>query len=295
MFEARVRERSGALELAPDGELARLFTVTLTDEAGRTLGRLEFTDDDGLRVSRTVTGATCDEVVSSLALVTALALDARQPPDRRELPRPADSSPPHDQHTPAPAAAPAARFAPVAHYEQHAFGTSGVGGGYVGWAGPSGALSLDVFFGWSFAERGPSLRLSAWHWRATTSSGGREAAFLGWGGRIEGCPLRLARGATFFEPCLASNLGLFRGEGRDGADVVHPERADVFWRDVLLTGRVGTAFGRVVLEAQAELEFPLLRQDFGFTAANGAPAGTVIFSIPAVSGGAEIHAGLRFP
>lgn len=294
VFEERVRDRSAALALAEDGELAWLFTVTLVNEPGGALGRLEFMDEEGTRVSRTVAGETCDEVVSSLALITALALDARQEPARRELPRrPPPSPPPEKAVESAEEASP--NLSSTERPKPRAFGTGGIGGGYVGWAGPSGALALDAFFDWAFAERGPKLRLSAWHWRATGSSDGREAAFLGWGGRIEACPLSLSLGRAFLEPCAGSNLGLFRGEGRDSADVAHGERATIFWRDVLLVGRVGTSVGRLVFEAQGEVEFPLVRRDFGFTAANGAPEGDIVFSIPAVSGGAEIHAAIRFP
>jgi hypothetical protein len=58
---------------------------------------------------------------------------------------------------------------------------------------------------------------------------------------------------------------------------------------------VGVRLGRfVVVEGQGELEVPLFRHRFGFSDANGVPTSTV-FEVPAVSGGAELHLGVRFP
>ncbi len=63
------------------------------------------------------------------------------------------------------------------------------------------------------------------------------------------CPLALGLPALaraergFFEPCLGTNLGLFRGEGVEGSGVTDQTSASVFWRDVLLVGRMGATLG----------------------------------------------------
>jgi len=294
-FTERVRERTSHVELAAPGALARSFSVVLSVDAGGALGRVDFVDTDGVPVSRVVRGATCDEVASGLALVTALAIDATasavatEPPPLEPV---RDVAPAATQPVPPPPMreSPPKRPAPAAGEA-----TAGIGVGFVGWAGPQGGLSLDAFLAWAFRPEGPSLRLSAWHWRASDDTAGREATFHGWGGRLEGCPLRLARDPVFAEPCLGSNLGLFRAQGFQGPSVSLGETTNLFWADALLIGRLGVRLGaRVSVEAQGELDFPLLRHEFGFDHPGGGSVGEV-FAIPAVSGGAELHVGVHFP
>jgi len=294
-FTERVRERTSHIELAPPEALATRFSITLSVDAAGAVGRVDFVDVDGQRVSRVVRGDTCDEVVSSLALVTALTLDATagdaaiEPPP---LAPPSESPPVTAKPKPLPAASEAS---PLRARTAAAEATAGVGVGFAGWAGPQGGLSLDAFFAWSFRPQGPSLRVSAWHWRASDDTAGREADFHGWGGRLEGCPLRLARERAFAEPCLATDLGLFRAEGLKGPAVSQGEKTDLFWASALLLGRLGMRLGtRLSVEAQGDLAFPLVRHQFGFDDANGNSTGNV-YAIPAVSGGAELHVGVHFP
>ena len=293
-FVERVRERTTHLELAGPSDLARSLTVTLHVESGGAVGRVDFVDRDGVPVSRVVRGNTCDEVASGLALVTALSLEA--PGEAVGDPPPLDVTPEAAPVAPA-RTAPAAtsQSAPPARERSTASATAGFGAGYVGWAGPQGGLTLDAFFGWSFRAGGPSVRVGAFHWRAADETNGRESTFRGWGGRLEGCPVAWVRGVLFAEPCLGTNLGLFRAEGVPGPGVAHPETPSVFWYDLLALGRVGVHLGRaVVVEGQAVFEVPLFRHEFGFNDANGVPTGTV-FEVPIASGGAELHVGVRFP
>lgn len=293
-FVERVRERTTHLELAGPTDLARSFSVTLRVEAGGTVGRMDFVDTDGVPVSRVVEGQSCDEVTSGLALVTALALEA--PAEATAEPPPLDIASATSPVVPprAPPLATSQSVTPTAA-RSTASATAGVGAGYVGWAGPHGGLTLDAFFAWSFRTEGPSVRVGAWHWRASDESHGRESTFRGWGGRLEGCPLALVAGVLFAEPCVGTNLGLYRAAGVKGTGVAHAETPSIFWYDLLAVGRVGVPLGRsVVLEGQGELEVPLFQHRFGFNDANGVPVSTV-FEVPSVSGGAELHVGVRFP
>jgi hypothetical protein len=234
-------------------------------------------------------------VASGLALVTALAIDATANEPHAEPPReesPPVAPPPELRQVSPP---PPREREPVPGSAAPGEATAGIGVGFVGWVGPQGGLSLDAFLAWAFRPEGPSLRLSAWHWRANDDSAGREATFRGWGGRLEGCPLRLRREAFFAEPCLGNDLGLFRAEGSQGPGVSRGERTDLFWADVLLIGRLGVQLGRrVSVEAQGDLAFPLLRHEFGFNDPAGKPMGQV-FVVPTVSGGVELHVGVHFP
>ena len=67
---------SRAAQAAPRyGHDTRLFVVTMTGAGGQTHGRLQIYGNSGAAFARDVTGATCSEVASALALVTALAID----------------------------------------------------------------------------------------------------------------------------------------------------------------------------------------------------------------------------
>ncbi|HEX4477454.1 MAG TPA: hypothetical protein VH142_20330 [Polyangiaceae bacterium] len=76
-FLARVRSRVGTAWEAPADGAARTVQVTVVREFGNSAARLAFVDENGRPVHRAVSGATCDEVVSAIALVTALAIESR--------------------------------------------------------------------------------------------------------------------------------------------------------------------------------------------------------------------------
>lgn len=77
VFLARVRSRVGTAWEAPPEGAARAVQVTVVRESGKSAGRLAFVDENGRPVHRAVSGATCDDVVSAIALVTALAIESR--------------------------------------------------------------------------------------------------------------------------------------------------------------------------------------------------------------------------
>ena len=275
---------------AASDELALSFTVTLSEDADGVLGRVEFTDRDGTPVSRAVRGATCDEVASSIALVTALAIDARAETE------PAASAP---VAAPAPASVPAppspshdAAATPAERPVSTLLFTAGFGGGFQSFVGPTGGLSLDAFLGVSSGPGGGALRLSAWHSRASGSQAGREAVFRAWGGRFDACPLAFERSRVFATPCLAIDAGFLRAEGVQSASLPEPHEASLPWFAATLLGRAGVVLGGLlVLEAEGGLTLPLVRKRFGFSKPEP-PAS--LYSVPPVGAGAAIHAGVRF-
>jgi hypothetical protein len=71
-FVLEVTARTERGRVATPGEAARAFVVTVTRETGTIRGLLSITSLDGAVSEREVTGDTCREVVSALALITAL-------------------------------------------------------------------------------------------------------------------------------------------------------------------------------------------------------------------------------
>ena len=88
-FIERVHTFTTKAEVADDdGTPRRKFGIRVTRAAGAVTGELAI-DDRGARTTRSVSGATCDEVVSALALATALAVD----PDALSGEPPTESTP----------------------------------------------------------------------------------------------------------------------------------------------------------------------------------------------------------
>src|SRR5262249_6044736 len=72
-FTGEVRARTRKARLAFPGEPARFFRVLVTrDRGGKSRGKLTIEDPSGALATRDVMGASCAEVVSALALITAL-------------------------------------------------------------------------------------------------------------------------------------------------------------------------------------------------------------------------------
>ena len=302
-FVERVRERSLDQRLAAGGELARTFVVTVAvDERGAT-ARVDFVDADGSAAFRKVQGGTCEEAVSGIALVCALALDGRAVPDEMSAPAltpPVDApssavssapTPPKKPAEPTPNATPAAAE-PEPGASTLSFST-GVGAGYASHKGPSGAPTVDIFFGARLADVGPSARASAWHsWRDTTTSSGREARFRGYGLRLEACPLAFGSSALFAEPCLATDAGVLLASAVESAAVPDPRDSTEPWWDIVVMARIAARLsGFLLLEAQGELAVPLVDHRYGF---GEPPVEPNVFDVPPVGVSARGGIGFRF-
>lgn len=307
VFEQRVRDRSLHIRVAVQGELARTFDVVVTTGSDSASASVEFVDGDGSSLSRTVRGATCDEVVSSIALVIALAIDARatqrsvpspspRPPSaRQEIPRSRLHAPP----TPTAGTWSTARMPEAARRQRslvparHAWGpTVGLGAGFASHGGPSGALTFDASLAVRPFSARSSVRGSLFHFRSEgTTSTGQRATFRGYGFRADACPWALVVRSFFAEPCVGLDLGVIAAKGVDGALVVNPRSSARFWGQAEAISRLGVVLGALVLEAQGELSVPFSSYRFGF----GAEAGGVdAFEVPPVGVAARAGAGFRF-
>ncbi|HEX6273451.1 MAG TPA: hypothetical protein VFZ53_10430 [Polyangiaceae bacterium] len=300
-FVERVLERSLEQRLATGGELARTFVVTVAvDERGAT-ARVDFVDADGSKAFRKVRGSTCEEAVSGIALVCALALDGRAVPDDPSAPAaPVDASVAAPPSAPTPPQTPPAQPSNTARAAAQptriastlAFSV-GAGAAYASHKGPSGAPVVDVFFDARLAALGPSARASAWHsWRDSTTSGGREARFRGYGLRLEVCPLAFGSSVLFAEPCLATDAGVLLASAVESSAVPEPQSSTEPWWDVVAVARIGSVVsGFLLFEGQGELAVPLVAHRYGF---GEPPVEPAVFDVPAVGLSARVGMGFRF-
>ncbi|XXT20981.1 hypothetical protein WME94_05350 [Sorangium sp. So ce429] len=93
--EAEFRARVGARLRRQLGEAdaASAYVVTIDERDGRFTGRLGVRAADGATSDRDVAGATCDDVVAALAVVTALAIDSQAADAAAAAAAPAPSAP----------------------------------------------------------------------------------------------------------------------------------------------------------------------------------------------------------
>lgn len=291
-FLAQVRARVGTGWEAPPNELARTIEVRVTGGADRSVARIDFVDENGQPITRAVSAATCDEVVTGIALVTALAIESRiaeavgrsepapapstapvEPAPEEPKPAPAVSAPPapasqsqRSMHRPGPSA-------PPPHYD------IGVGGLVELGALPNPAIGPRGFFGIGWSH-GPDFRLGAdlfTEGSVDTIVNGREyvSSYRLIVGRASVCPL--AFGGTWrLLPCGGIEIGQLHAAGSDrsspalGLDVTGTE-IDELWFAAFLGLRGDVAFDAFFAELDASFAFPnAAGKDFVFTAQTNA-------------------------
>jgi hypothetical protein len=272
-YEARVQTRLQGDWLAPDGELARLLRVTAITHGAKWYASLDFEDAEGRAVTRTVKGATCEEAVAAIALVTALAIEA--PGSEIAL---SESAPPPSSSEPSPAhprenlpsssrvEAPLNQGHDVAvprpfSYEIGAsfLRTKGVGPGY--------ANGVELFFGIS-TEPSVSLARVGFSWFDsgvdTTEIPHVEARARTVALRFQSCPFRLDLGRPFSLPfCAGADLGLLHVRGSGSApELTKGRSAQVFWFVPSLSPRLRGEYGAFFIEVGPEFRLYLTQRQF---------------------------------
>ncbi|HEY4119893.1 MAG TPA: hypothetical protein VGM56_18630 [Byssovorax sp.] len=316
-FTTELRGRTPRARPAWQGEPARTFRITITRHRDTTLGNLTIEEPGGVGSAvREVTGRTCPEVVSALALITALAIDphastASRPPALAPtgpgaLPHapwdaglPSDLAPPslrlaepHDSNSamippPLPAWIPRPRL--VTPGFRVTTGAQITAHGGVGPAlEPGGALFVEL----GRTER--SLLVPTFRVSAMTSAGGAvttngaRASFKFEAGAVEGCPVQIAleRLVRLF-PCAAVEVGAIEAQG-DSVEF-YTKRTEPWISADLLARSQWTFVEHLVLELQGGLAFPLVRSRYLLTS-------TVIgYDVPQVAGTVGAGLGVRFP
>ena len=286
-FAARVRERTARGRFAEPNELARTFDVELVPLAQGFSGSLEFLDDNGAQVSRHVHGEQCDEVVSSLALITALALDATLPSEHSE-PAAIPAVPPLPQ--PPVKAPPTQRPAPPSERTTGALRGVRVGV-QVGYGNATSAPRLGVLAQLDFRS-GLTLRWTAHYaWHELAVDPGRSANLQLLGLETSLCPWRFRWGTFGLSPCAAVDLGALRAAGVPSQQLTSASDETIGWAS--LGTQLGLSWEPDALfwvELRAAAEFPL-RAGYRFTFEN--PDQTA-YQVPYVAGWGAIGSGVRF-
>ncbi len=303
-FVDDVSARTDRANLAAGDAPARGFEVVVSRiEGGKILGVLRITDLEGSVSEREVMSATCQDVVSALALMTALAIDPRASPirtlsarddgDAPDSPDKADarSAPAADRASSSRASLPARAIAQPWRW------STGIGAQVLAGFEPGSGLGGGAFM--DFAGPGtrplvPSFRASVFVSTANASFATAIGARLVWiFGRAEVCPAHLLlQGSIRLGLCGAIDAGVLRTEGTGLPNV----QAD--YRPWIAPG----AFGRVQwslpggawVEGGGGLSMPLERYVFYYERA-GSAGDSDVSRIPALAGALTLGGGYQFP
>jgi hypothetical protein len=296
VFIQQVRGRTKHGRFAGPSELARTFAVTLAElgHAPGFSGQIEFIDVDSPRSQRSVTGATCDEVVASLALILALSIDDRVALTTESSLAPAVvATPPVPPRTGASPTVAASRTEPAPHRTAPlALGWQlGAHAGALTWVAPKVAMALGAFVELGSRPRAWSARLSAFDARQTEGNDLGQAKFVTDWLRAEFCPISFWAGAhVSLSPCVAADAGVLRASG-SGGGLKDSFSKPLFWASGDLLVRFGWEFAeRLALSVDGELGAPLIRHVFVFENPS-----TRLFLVPALGAGAKVSVGVRFP
>jgi hypothetical protein len=315
VFLEEIQGRTSLARVAGPGDKALAVRVRIAARGRGSSGRLDLGEGEDA-LTREVEGASCEEVVSALALITALAVD----PHARTSPNGSASAgvvvepaPPPVAAT-APAAVPAAAPTPPPRRgggprpllitgapptSRPRASTSSVRRWAIG-ARAAAALAVTprpLLGGGAFVERtfdgawSTSVRLGAELAATGSFDVGPGGASFGRGVvRLEGCAFAQRMGSLEVMPCLGLEGGGIAAAGVLAGSLIDVRHAIVPWFAAGFVPRAVVDFGAVALEVQGGPVFPAVRRTFTFDAPH-----YVIYELPAVTWTAALGADIRFP
>jgi hypothetical protein len=259
-FFGRVHRRAPVARPARGGEPARVFTLAAEPFQATVRGHLVVNHLDGSQSSRTVEGASCDEVVDALALVVALDIDPHAAssvaPDGPMVARDAPGRAPPPEVVISPEPTPGE---PALPWRLGAGVELSLAHGVV----PVSLVSLPVYL----ELRRPSRRLFSPSFAlgfertfdATLVGAEGDATLRIIQGFALGCPLVFQVGPARLEPCTRLEVGALEGAGELGKQVVAPNRERRAWAALGVLGRAGArVYGGLDANAQFGLGVPLV-------------------------------------
>jgi hypothetical protein len=295
-FSAELVERSRQLRIAGPTEAASLFEVELREREGGFAGMLLLHEPNGRVTEREVASASCDEVVSALALIAAVLIDpasgqstgagARTASNETRRAAPPERRAPVRRTKPAPEPrAPEAETqnASVPPRRRVLFG-AGIGTVLEDAVAPGVAAGLFGELDASVGTDGvvhPLVALQVARTlttRAETEAGIAELTFTA--ARLLACPLRWPPSdALSLRPCASAEVGFLRASGT--ATSLRAS-SDALWFAPGLGARIeARPAAGLRLTLDAGVVFPVTRDRFYFDP--DTPQNTA-FEVPAIGG-----------
>ncbi len=291
-FERELDARLGSTWKAAPDELARLFVIEETPSGDIRVVRMEYEDEDGRTITRSVSAPTCDEALSLMAVITSVAIEAQR---RKAAPKSAaarETTPPVSRpEKPTPRVQPTTVVdTDVAspHTFEHEAGlrfllSSGFGTRAALGAGAEWGLVVDESFEVRAAVEARDT--------GTVPADDARARFRSLTARGDVCVATLRLTSWLGVPlCAGLEAGVLWAEGVPSPPTVASVRSSyVPWIAGLVTPRVRLSGLRAYLELVPEIRIPFSGHSFLFEA----PERTA-YQTPDIAFGASLGAGLRF-
>jgi hypothetical protein len=295
-FRHEVRTRASGDWEAQPGELARRIAVSVVLRGERYVASIEFLNPQGDRVTRSVAGKSCRDVVNGIALVTALAIQSRvEEALEQSEPEPPPAAPPSDEPPPAPipAPSPAPPVDPNPSPAPSPWPRLRFGGALAVATGVGPSPTLGPAFFAALEWDGPRLGIAGeGFWSGRVEANGIPAHFRRLAGRLEGCPTSFSMASVSFEPCAFLELGSLRGDGKIAPPALEtPDGGTSLWIAPGAAARLVVGLEPLLVSLEATGRVPLLREEFGVVNAGGARQG--VYKVPAVTAGAALGLGIR--
>ncbi len=273
-FRSAVRERASGDWEAQPGELARRIDVSVTRSGERYVAGIVFLNAAGERISRSLSGQSCEDVVNGIALVTALAIQSRveealaqsEPEGGPEQPKPAPNPelkrsvavPPPPSVASPPSVAPPVERAPV----RETFVRVGAAARAASGTGPGPSFGPLLFGALEWRRVRLGLAVSGL-WAPQATQGGVSAHYRRLSARIDGCPYAVGRGTLTFEPCAFFEAGSLHGQGEPGSSLASTNGGGSPWLVPGVLLRLLARFQPVVVALELGGGAPLVRERFG--------------------------------
>jgi hypothetical protein len=293
-FEKELDERLGVGWKADPAELARSITISeIAGDQNRIL-ELDYQDDEGRKVSRTVSAATCSEALAVMAVITAVALDAQvrpvatasEPSAAPSGTPEAPSSPPATtaNQTPTPIA-PSPRSGPTLVHEAGVRLSVAAGFGSGPAFGLGGEWGMLARAGWAL-RAGADVRDTG----SVPALDGR-ARYRVLTARVDLCPIRIPLTSALSLPlCAGLEGGVLWAEGVLAPPAVtFTQPSYVGWLAAVVSPRLRLSSEQVFAELVPDLRVPFARPTFVFTNPDRA-----VYGVPTLAFGGSLTAGLRF-
>jgi hypothetical protein len=283
-FAGAVRAQTKRASISTGGDGGPGISVRIDRDGRQLRGRLAIRGPLGEPSVREVTAATCDGVVSALALMTALAIDAdlearptnpsaagsEEKPPAPEIPSPTPkrkkpTPEPTKPETPKPRLPDTAAPRPASS-PSHPRWQLGSHAGAFGALAPSlawGAVSFLDRSTWGTTGAAWSLRLGLALAESPPVGLAEGTATFRWiVGRFSACPLAVAAGPLTARPCVGIDAGSLRGLG---SALPRPLQETRGWIAGTVHGRLQLHLGEgVYLETEGGFTLPFIRDRFVF-------------------------------
>lgn len=312
-----MQARTSQLRFATAAPRTRGLRLRVERDAGSFRGTLEVIEVDGASTHREIRAATCETVVTALALVAALSLDpladaAAPAPSSRV---PAVAAPPSDTPPPTPAPGPVVPSSPppvvapppqvrvlerssepeMSPAPSPAQVHLGVGAAVqlLGLAAGQPVFGADVFAELSVERASvlsPSFRLGFERAEGGSLTDGAKSTHFTWLiGRAEACPTRVRFGRSVaLRPCLGVDAGSIAATTTNDPSPRDPVRA---WVDGSVVGRLEwRVLSRLSLEATGGIRVPLVRDTFEIKS----DASGTSYTAPGIVGTGSLGASVLF-